>query len=66
MAVAQVSMDPCEEVSQQTGYLCMCESEILTVIHQPKKGRAPGMDKVSPEILKCGGGSWLKILVDCI
>ena len=66
MAVAQVSMDPREEVSQQTGCACLSESEILIVNHQPKKGRASGLDEMSPEMLKCGGGAkmWRRELVE--
>ena len=44
---------------------CLSESEILNPIHQLKKGKAPGLDKISPEILKLGGDvsvKWSKIL----
>ena len=66
VAVAQISMDRHEVVSPRTGCACLSESEILTAIHQPKEGRAPGLDEISPERLKCGGRSWLKILPDCV
>ena len=51
IAVAQVyvSTDPREEVSQQTGCTCFSENEILTSFHQPKKGRTPDLDEISPE-----------------
>ena len=54
MAAVQVSMDACEKVSLQTGYTCLSTSEVLIVIHQPKKGRDPALDKISPEMKKFG------------
>ena len=48
---------------------CLSESEIRTAIHQMKKGRAPGLDEISPEMLRLGGDvpvKWLKILADYI
>ena len=43
---------------------CLSEREIFTAILQLKMGRAPGLDGVSPEMLKLGGdesAKWLKI-----
>ena len=54
MAVAQVSLDPYEEVPHQKSCTCLSESEIFTVIHQLKKGMASGPDKISPEMPKLG------------
>ena len=54
MAVIQVSTDPHEEVTQQAGCTCLSESEILTAVHQLKKGRPPSMEKIPPEVLKLG------------
>ena len=50
-------------------WTCLLESEILAAIHQLKKGRVPGMDETSPEMLELARDEyvkWLNILSDCI
>ena len=45
----------------------LSESEICTAIHQLKKGRALGLDGISPEMLRLGRDvsvKWMKILAD--
>ena len=48
---------------------CLSEDEIRTAISQMKKGKAPGSDEISTELLMLGGEEcvrWLKIVFDSI
>ena len=47
----------------------LIEEEIAAAIYQMQKGRAPGLDGISTEMLKLGGAEsvrWLKIIADGI
>ena len=59
------------DVRPEDGELCdeLSEEEISAAITQLRKGRAPGVDEVSAELLKLGGEEsvrWLKAIADCI
>ena len=69
LPVISPSVHPAEPPDLDDLCAPLSEEEICTAISQLKNGRAPGMDRISAEMIKLGGAEsvrWFKSLLDAI